>query len=262
MNLPDCFVHESFYEMARKHPKLTRFVNVKTISDLEIIPNAMLTLLRENDQVEKCLVQLEPCYKQINDSGIRPAVTSYTFQEPMVAYHIPQCLPRYVIWTLDEILPINATFVDRVNELGLWDAFTRCITWSSNIELNESVSICVFDLDATLIDNQNKKLIGADEMVDYARAKYDKLVLWSHGSSLHVVDNMKQFKRNCFDLILHNAVQNEQSPKNLLYLYNCFPNVIFNESLLVDDSVFNYCPEYKHMIVPTTNNISALRKLF
>lgn len=38
--------------------------------------------------------------------------------------------------------------------------------------------------------------------------------------------------------------------KNLLHLYNYYPNYTFKKCVLVDDSLYNFTPEYSYIIVP------------
>lgn len=257
---PDLFVHNKFYNDLIFNYELSRVVNIYKMPDLKVIYNRPVTIL--DDKVYKYLPKLEPYYKQTIGNGVNPAVTTYYFKEEMYPYHILNSNPRYVLWNKYEYLPICATIVDRIdeNKISVFDAINRIIAWAINFDLNESKTIVVFDLDRTLIDDDGKKLIGADEVLAAARERFKLLVIWSHGSPVHVDENVLKFDVK-IDLTLNNAVVNDLSAKNLLYLYNWFKNCKFTESWLIDDSLFNYCPEYEKMIIPTTNDISNLLKI-
>ncbi|ATY70228.1 38 kDa protein [Tomelloso virus] len=183
-------------------------------------------------------------------SGIKPQYTSYSFDcEDQPIYSISFRAPRYVIWNETDDLTICATCVDRVDKYSLFAAYERAKAWSYSITNSESV--IVFDLDETLISRECKKLECADQLLDCCRSVYDKIVLYSHGSNLHVDDNVTQFKSNAFDLVLsNNSSQDKPCNKNLLSLYNYFPNTIFTKATLVDDSLYNWTPEYSELIVP------------
>lgn len=217
-------------------------------------------------------VQLQPFYK--NDlrkcSGSAPDVTSYWFDTPIRMYNIEENGPRYVIWSKDKPLPVCATYVDRINSAEIFAACQRALQWATRIE--GQMSIIVFDLDDTLINSECCKLAYADKLLKEARRTYNLLVLYSHGSALHVDGNVTQFtdsindseddrystyccNRKLFDLVLSNNGEARKSNKNLLYLYKHFPNVRFTKATLVDDSLFNWTPEYTRFVVPTSHTL-------
>lgn len=259
--MPDLYIHPSFYSLVHSHYlKISNYFNVHTIKDLEIILNYPLKVILK-DRCISTPVTIRKPYPQIHLSGDQPAMVSYSFKEPLKSYHIEQSAPRYIIWTKRDLLPINGTYVNRIEDYEITHALLGAIDWSMGYTLTKNASIIVFDLDNTLIDDENNKVIGADKVLNIARRKYDLVVLWSHGSSLHVDENVRKFTNIRFDLKLNCDTEKNLSPKNLLYLYNFFPTYYFTKSALVDDSLFNFCPEYNLMIVPTLNNLNSVEHL-
>lgn len=253
---PDLFIHSKFYDMCDQHyPQLKHVFNLVSLSDFQTSLNLKqnATIVFNDNKIRRIQPILEPYFKKCIGVGTKPKVTSYYFNEPMPMYSTNFRAPRYVIWTENEPLPICATAVVRVNVYELENAVKKALVWAStkykeNYELN---NIIVFDLDRTLIDDDSRKLHGADELLEYCNEKFDKIVLWSHGSSLHV-DEQKafSFKNFKFDVTLVNVLESDKSCKNLLHLYNLFPDIYFENAVLVDDSVFNYTPEYTKYIIP------------
>lgn len=212
-----------------------------------------------NGSVLKMSVELEPHYDKCIGTGVRPNVTSYTFEHKIPMYRIGERAPRYVIWTVDEPLPVCATVVARTDIYGLTNAVSTAVDWSRNMLISRTASVVVFDLDLTLIDDEDRILDGAVFALEHARSVYDIVVLWSHGSPLHVDKQRSALEKHgvIFDLVLSNAQSGDKSCKNLLYLYNYFTDTYFTRAVLVDDSVFNWTPEYTHCIVPTTTESVA-----
>lgn len=264
--LPDLVVHHKFYEFVSQHQNLRSVINLKRIHELGVLSNNTSKILF-NDKLIEATVKILPYFEQEIGSGIKPSVTTFSIlnnnnndnnngdNKEITMYNISSKAPRYVLWTKNDTIPICATCVDRIDEYNISEAILRITDWANSMYINSSKSIIVFDLDDTLIDKENKKLQGTDELLQYARKHYDLLVLWSHGSELHVDEQILQFDTK-FDLILNNKTTfSKLSAKNLLYLYNYFPNVTFNKAILIDDSVYNYCPEYDNIFIPQTNNI-------
>lgn len=204
-------------------------------------------------------VVLNPTFNNslIKESGIKPQFTSNFFDTDIPIYKITNRAPRYVIWNTTDDLTVCATCVDRMNEYNLYEAYRKAKDWAFSITKLES--IIVFDLDETLIDRKCKKLKFADELLKCARLLYDKVVLYSHGSNLHVDDNVTKFNSDSFDLVLSNNHCDKVCQKNLLYLYNYFPNTMFKTATLVDDSLYNWTPEYDKFIVPY--KLSSLHRI-
>ena len=215
-------------------------------------------------------LKLEPYYTLMDGcsgSGVRQ--TTYWFDEITPIYSFQHRNPRYVIWSKNNPLTVCATHVDRVDEYGLFESVCKAKEWSRH--LYDAKSIIVFDLDSTLINVRCEKLKNADKILEHAKRIYDYVVLWSHGSPLHVDDNVQKFQINdgtvrgdeIFDLILRNDNFNF-SAKNLLYLYNYFTDCRFTRATLIDDSPYNWTPEYSRLIIPDrslTNLEHALKIL-
>lgn len=255
---PDLIIHPDYYDIIKQH-NLSFYFNILSLNDLTINSD-FLSHMVTDDECAQMTINLKPFYFENLKciSGIEPAATSYWFDEEIPLYNIEQNGPRYVIWTKNDPLTICCTVIDRVEYFELYDAIQRAKDWSFTI--TEEKSIIVFDLDRTLIDDDCNKLKYADKILEYARKTYDLVILWSHGSPLHVDDNVSKFVRissygdKLFDLILrYSGPPSVKANKNLLYIYNYFPNCRFTKSTLVDDSIFNWTPEYNKLIIPICN---------
>lgn len=255
---PDLIVHPQYFKSILPY-NLNSYFNVLKLCDLTINLDIQPTLLTETDVRVLNDVVLTPFYHEnlIKCSGIKPEYTSYYFDRDISIYTIEENGPRYVIWTKDDPLTICATYVDRIDDRELYQSCERAKAWSFTI--TSFKSIIVFDLDDTLIDKNGDKLKYADDVLQHARKMYDIMVLYSHGSSLHVDEHVQKFTEctddTIFDLVLSNNETDTKANKNLLYLYNYFPNVRFTKSTLVDDSLFNWTPEYNSLIVPTSSTL-------
>lgn len=253
---PDLFIHDDFYALASNFKtRLEMHVNLLKISDLQIERNKPITIL--NEKLQDYEVTLIPHYKQTKATGTNPTCTSYYFEKPMVAYHVSNMKPRYILWNKFDYIPICGTVVQRIEIYQLFDCIEKIIDWSICFNLNKNISVAVFDLDLTLIDDNNNKYDGSEYLLKNFKNYFDKIVLYSHGGALHVHDNTTKFDTT-FDLVLSNEVGSHTSPKNLLHLYNYFKDGLFTVAWLIDDSVFNYCPEYTKMIVPKTKNVEKI----
>lgn len=263
--LPDLFIHDSYFPYASKYARLREHFKIYSSADLYLFihtdyPAYILT----KETFFKALLQINPNCSHTKNTlesvSQRAAETSGVRSVTQKMFHISKCAPRYVIWNLSP-LEINATIVDRVKLENIYFAFERAILWATNrLQIEKEASVAVFDLDETLIDSENIWLPGAKKCLDLARRKFDILVLWSHGSNLHVDENMCQINHK-FDLVLSNRCRDDQSPKNLLHLYNYFPNVTFVNAVLIDDSLFNYTPEYNTFIVPTEKSLVHVNQI-
>lgn len=282
LNKPDLVIHPNYHKLFMRYygKDLIESFNVFRIEDLTVIKGSTKNtsfneinvggfttttstttstfspiLLTDTGTSQLRNVCLKPKYKDclIKASGSNPLYTSYWFDdENLPMYKIEENGPRYVVWTKNDPLTVCGTYVDRIDYFDVPQCFQRIKEWSDLYAIREHKSIIVFDLDETLIDSKCNKLKRVDEFLHYARTIYDIIVLYSHGSNLHVDDNVLKFNDpNVFDLVLSNDSQNEKtSNKNLLYLYNYFRNVRFTYATLVDDSLYNWTPEYNKFIIP------------
>nr|AHW98243.1 38K protein [Nilaparvata lugens endogenous nudivirus] len=273
-------------------PKLYRLIPQLNLDELSLHFNVLklnslhhervgVTLIDGEDYVQEN-VKLKPHFNQRLTIGTNINVTSYFFNNDIDMYRIQNNRPRYVLWEKDVPSPVCATYMDRTDVYNLFGALRRAIDWARAMPLanDRHESVVVFDLDRTLIDDNNDIMPGVSQSLQLARRNYDKIVLWSHGSSLHVDehvcklrDAIEEMNRdscfendlnfNLFDHVMsNNAIGTEehaQSCKNLLHLYNYFPSMRFNRAVLVDDSLYNWTPEYTEMLVPISNDVSALR---
>lgn len=267
----DLFVHPSFYDTVFEEFNYKLKKNSFNLYKLNGIKyESKNAILITDEKVCEISLSLEPTFVQdTKTSGGVPSKTSYTFTKSINMFTFDRRKPRYIIWPVGELIPFSATFVDRINSIGeIGEAIERAIGWSCkyNHTLQRN-SVIVFDLDKTLISRDDKIFDNVDKLLLYARKHFDKMILWSHGTDLHVdrfvykfenkYANSIKFKNgdsilNLFDLKLTKKETDKEASKNLLHLYNYFYNVTFDKSvaILVDDSPFNWTPEYSSLIVP------------
>ena len=264
---PDLVIHPKFYKLALMNTDLYDHFNVLSIDDLKMDFSIKPILVTDKNSRFLSNVELEPYFKYHipnNYASAKPENTSFYFERKIPIYTIEQNGPRYVIWTKDDPLTICATFVNRIDITELYQACQRAILWAEPIESTKS--IIVFDLDDTLIKYRTLQPFRyAHKLLQYARATYDLVALYSHGSNLHVDDNIQKFLNwkedinDCndagiyFDVVLSNNQMDRRSVKNLLSLYTYFPRTRFIKPTLVDDSLYNWSPEYTKFIVPSIN---------
>jgi len=171
-------------------------------------------------------------------------------------YNVSDKAPRFVIWNGDDDLSVCSTAVYRCSDTAMLPiAIIEAINWATRRYMHISkilhVSVIVFDLDQTLITNSGDDFLENYECVlNCAREKFHYVILWSHGDSLHVDTYVSRMNFK-FDLVLSKDKNNSQSCKNILYLYNYFgPEIRILYAVLVDDSPYNWSPEYNAMVVP------------
>lgn len=276
--LPDLLIHpklESLLDSVQS--SIAGRFNVLRVKELEIDTDVPVYTVTDKHQ-ERVTITLEPHYYKYlkRESGSRPIYTSYWFDEAQPLYRIVQATPRYIIWTYDDPLTVCGTVIDRLTavttESREWTviefnrAVRRATEWSHRI--THQYSVAVFDLDKTLINREGRIYSHALEMLQQSKRLYDKLVLWSHGSPLHVDTYVARLQeklggKNIFDLVLsHRDDYEHEANKNLLHLYNYFPSCCFYRAVLIDDSPYNWTPEYSSLIIPryseTTKHLLSL----
>lgn len=267
-NKPDLLVHPSFERLllnnnTTSNYNLNKYFNVLSLATLSYNPYIKPLMVTNNNVHVLHDIHLMPHFTKHMErtSGVKPQCTTYEFDQKIPIYNIMENGPRYVIWTLNDPLTVCATCVHRISPNQVHDAVDKAIRWAYNITVSKS--IVVFDLDETLIDKHGNVLDYADELLMVARRRYDLVVMYSHGSSLHVDEHAVKVLSRCsrkdfmFDLILSNNMVDKQCQKNLLHLYNYFPNTRFTVSTLIDDSLYNWTPEYTKLIIP--NNVNTLK---
>lgn len=264
--LPDLVVFPAFVNVIIDQcgKLLSSHFNIIHVSRLPIDDTLCMPWVLSERSAKRMQLKLACYFKQTVKSGKQPSRTSYTFPDGESMYNVIRRAPRYAIWHKTAPLTVCCTQVYRVQLEDLYKAIEHALLWSTSMRLAESISplhyktVVVFDLDNTLIDDKCKKLKGTNKVLRAARSRFDYVILWSHGSALHVDENIQKLPDGIFDLCLCNEKSNDiPAPKNLLYLYNYFQNCRFGElAVLVDDSAFNWTPEYTDMIVP--NNCKSI----
>lgn len=271
------------------HHVLLPSCSVDYVGNIVRYPGPVWSINKSNECVP-CYLNLDlksVHYKQELKSGDSANVTAYFSATKFTYYTIADSRPRYLIWPVSLTSPINATYIDRVDLSDLLEGFQRSLDWALLWYRNAAAaaaaetsligpyetcisqggagvyrSIVVIDLDSTCIKNcDNSKIQGIDQILILLRQRFDIMVLWSHGSSGHVEPEFFGLQSSLFDLILCNEHWSQRAPKNLLFLYNYFPNVRFTKSLLIDDLKENATPEYSIVILPLAENTFAIRDL-
>ncbi|ATZ81527.1 38K protein [Drosophila innubila nudivirus] len=259
---PDLIVHPKYFKSIL-NLNLTEYYNVVSLADLKIILDIRPILITDKNSMILTDVQLEPYFNYYTDNkpnlktpytSSKPENTSFYYKRHIPIYRFNRNGPRYIIWPNDEVLTICGTFVNRIMDSDLYLACEHAKKWAFTI--TKTKSIIVFDLDDTLINNDTGRPFKCShKLLKYARDAYDLVVLYSHGSNLHVDDKVQYFITGnnaiTFDLILSNNCIDKKSTKNLLSLYNYFPQTRFQKPTLVDDSLYNWSPEYEKFIVPS-----------
>lgn len=258
---PDLVVQNKFLDNVKSFDTLLQQYNVISSDELTIELSVQPVLITKNNALSLKNVKLLPYFTRTQlKRGILPASTSYRFEEPTPIYRIIERGPRYVIWDSNDLLTVCASYLDVVSSNGsdLYAACERAKRWAKPIK--EFKSIIVFDLDETLIDRNGEIHAYCTDILMQAKRNYDYVVLYSHGSDLHVDEHVLKIEKhtklhNCFNLVLSNNGIMPKANKNLLYLYNYFPNVRFTNATLVDDSLFNWTPEYTNFVIPASSSL-------
>lgn len=168
--------------------------------------------------------------------------------------------PRFVIWPEGTVSGVNATCVYRCKSLESFPyALQQSIQWATLYNngppcLIKNLSIVVFDLDRTLVYSDEFPKCGPlpnyELILKMARQHFDLVMLWSHGGTIHVHEQLKAIDFE-FDLVLCLDENTESTCKSLLHIYNHLPaNIRFKFAMLFDDSAYNWTPEYNCMIIP------------
>lgn len=265
---PDLFVHPSFYCDVLKFKNISAYFNIINVGKLEF-ETAKIQIVTGNTEedskqtkfgkpqiknfydVDCKKTQLVPFFNIYKKEGIStfPHYTTFNITTNQIPQKCNFLAPRYLLWTVDDPLTVSTTIVNRTKSENLGSAIENALSWAEHFQNLKECSVIVFDLDETLIDSKCNIYKGAVDLLKHARERYDIMVLWSHGSAVHVEDNLKKLDIG-FDIVLTNQLH--KSAKNLLHLYNYkkFRNQIFYKAVLVDDSLYNFCQEYTKVIVP------------
>lgn len=249
---PDLVFHPQFEKhlQSMQYYNLDAHFNIIKLGAFTTDFSCRAIAINDDRFVSLANVTLQPHFRErkVAKYGFKACDTTYQFAGKQPMYRIEEKGPRYVIWNESDPLVLCATIAVRVSDVGLFDACLRATKWATPI--TKECSVAVFDLDDTLIDKHNKKFEYADELLQSARSAHDLVVLYSHGSHLHVDEHKLLFHPHAFDQTLSSDSEADICPKNLLHLYNYFPGIRFSFAVLIDDSVFNWTPEYDIMLIP------------
>lgn len=138
-----------------------------------------------------------------------------------------------------------------------------------NNALYENKSVCVFDLDDTIIDSENNLLAkNVVSFILFCKTLFDYVLLWSHGSSLHVSKMLKKHQLcEFFDLTISRKQLTDDDSFNkgigyVLSQLNKHLNVkSISFSCLVDDLDLNFNCDYT-MYVEIPKNIDNYCEFF
>lgn len=161
---------------------------------------------------------------------------------------------KYPNYGFTELLDIENCFFEKYNYELEMQRFVE--------KYNNQVfkSLCVFDLDRVLIDDDYKIFKHSKKLIDCAKTYYDICVLWSHGNLEHVDLSKKEYK-NVFIFDKTYSSEGLYHPKNLMRLYQDYPNVQFNKTLLIDDLWTNYAPEYNDYILVNSDTKNIIKTI-
>jgi len=230
-----------------------------------------LLVYNENTILKKSLF-LESYHRNTTDVETDKIVDDYvstTYHLPksgVKMYNIQDKAPRFLLWLDTDMHEPNVccTAMYKCSNIGQLPIAIRVASdWARRYTIIPScglrnLRVVVLDLDQTLIDDNPiacKLLKNYKNVLNTAREHYDFIVLWSHGSSLHVNNHVAQLGFN-FDLILNEdeslrGNKYVQNCKNLLNIYNRISTdcrIVY--AVLVDDSPYNWTPEYDALVVP------------
>lgn len=168
--------------------------------------------------------------------------------------------PRLIIWPNDKPLTISGTWVYRCSKTSIPPE--EVFSLLDSFKFTKKKSCIIFDLDDTLIRKDNSIIPYSEDLVRLAKYHYDYVILWSHGSKLHVIENVLEFKQ-LFDQIISRNPDTKNAPKNPFYLYTKIKDILFTSFTLVDDLMENATDGYSDVLVPhtSTDNYYFLRVL-
>ncbi|UDM55374.1 38K [Phenacoccus solenopsis nudivirus] len=286
-------VHDSLWSRKLEERMRKSFNRVLRFSKLVFTPvNAYIV---DNDEVSRCSLYLERYYEpDLSDYALATASSTastdddgrgrceqltlakrYQDSADYTSAVVPKqgCAmvslgaekyPRFVIWPMKLELAVNANAVAFCRQ-GDWQdvisAMFMAEKWALPMTTKEptmtSVTCCVFDLDDTLINNDDDDRLIAYTLdtLRYARERFDYVVLYTHGDERHVRGNVC-VKRFQFDFIVNYERERERrNVKNVLTLYRYMkPNEYIQYAVLVDDSAYNWAHEYDDIVIPLRGN--------
>ena len=252
-SLADCYgrnLDPSINCIGDSWASLLENVDIKFLSNLPVQnPNIYAFTGSTLDKVYCKYTLSAPYMRRVNEST-RAADTTFMYRagEPMI--HITDKRPRFYMLSENSYPKVASTKIYYTSQFDV-DEVDAINEWAKLFKMEESKRICVLDMDEVLI-NSNGILTDSIELVQACNTLFDYTILWSHGSALHVDDYSTQMQKAGahFNLILSKD-HDVKSPKNLLSLYNYFPQVNISYAALVDDTILNYTPEYDAMYIPS-----------
>lgn len=168
----------------------------------------------------------------------------------------------------DQRLPILLILIGLKNvPKNVPNNYTKIFKFNENIQVDELVyevasylenfykipklvSVVVFDLDDTIIDENDKLLYsGILEEIKTITSYFDYSVLWSHGLSTHVMRNVERYKLDrIFDHIMYRNINVEDNNKSvgtvLQQLNQLYEVTGFTFTVLFDDLELNNIGDY------------------
>lgn len=195
-------------------------------------------------------------YKQDIENDSLQSGTQYTSGKLKVksTAELPKG-PRLIIWPNYLKLTISGTWIYRCNTNEQPPDYI--FEPLRNFKYNKSGNCIIFDLDNTLINDDLTIIPYALEMVKLAKSSYDYTVLWSHGSGLHVIENLINVDL-LFDLVIYRNESTKNAPKNPFYLYTLVNDFLFTSFTLVDDIAENATDGYNCVLVPNKSTDARL----
>lgn len=180
------------------------------------------------------------------------------------AYSIVLC-DDYDVWvTLKQSMQyVDYLFIPNVNESR--NIFEKVLLLQKSFLIRKVTSVIVFDLDETLLLKGD--LVNVNHIVCLAKKCFNKVVLWSHGTTDHVIHHLRE-NINLFDLIISRSgfMQDDRCPNKgigflLKQLNKKFNITTLTTTCLVDNDRRNFKNDYDMFIhVPEYALISDIDK--
>lgn len=276
---PLLVLHQNYYNIFKKmsSPNKNLIISIfcQIVTPEQLTGDAVMAVVVTNDEIKPTNVMLDYYFPRRVENTIctydNLTNTANVHKGGQIMKSNNYRQPRFVIWPAECELNTNATCVYRCKSFeSLPYAFEKSLKWATLYNKGplcsiRYVSIAVFDLDRTLVYSDELPNFGPmpnyEKVLQTARHHFNLVVLWSHGGTIHVHEQLSaiDFK---FDLVLCLDENSKSTCKNLLHIYNHLPsNVRFTYAVLIDDSAYNWTPEYNCMIIPdrklkTLNNLA------
>lgn len=182
-------------------------------------------------------------------------------------YGIPKFYGKYqVLCVVDnaehEKYIENKPFIEIIN-LYTNDLYFEPFQHSyDRFKTNLEASVIVFDIDDTVVDEQNKPFADdLNESILKLRSIFDYIGVWSHGTTNHILPILKKLLTQYdvhFDFVItrDDCIQNKSAAQILNIVNQKFDISQLSFSVLIDDTISNFAEDYDlfiHIKSPPTS---------